>query len=428
MSRFALGRGRKRPPYTPKSIKCAACGAMLQLMDEGANLLVCRYCGANLGLSQGELSVLGVGQKSFGFPVALGERFRYKAHQYEVCARIAVCDAEEPECITREYYLYNPRCGTWWLAEYEGQWDISRTSRVIPVSNPLARMAGQTIETFDRKKWVCTERGRSRVVYVDGALPWIAQAGDLSEYAEFRGVGGGAQLILFAEKAGSELEISTGTRLDAGAVERGFAKMSAKAAGSLTDNPSVSAKRVLWRAVALAVAALAINVSAAVWVAGRGVEVLREGFTPGALTAGAVSRQFDVGVDGSLIKIDLRSPSLANAWMVYDVALLGPDQPVWTGEGGLEYFSGVEGGESWSEGSSEDTIYLKVPNAGTYRLSVKAASGTGEGEPSRAAADSMELTVTDGASIPKFFTWMWEAAGVFLIICLIAAMKLKKDD
>ena len=434
-SRFALGKRRMRPPYAPRSIKCAACGAMLLLKDEGANLLVCQHCGANLGLSQGEMTVLGLGRQAFEFPVELGERFKYRTHSYEVCARLAVCDDAEPECVTREYYLYNPRRGTWWLSEYGGEWDISRTSRVMPAADPLACGVGQTIETFDRKKWVCTERGRSRVVHVDGALPWVAQAGDISEYAEFRGKQGNGQLVMFAEKAGSEFELSTGTRLDAETVERGFGPVTAKkhAATKRVEKVMVSAsghgavpgRRFLQKAIVLAFAVLVINAAAAYMAAGRGVEVLREGFAPEALAAGAVSRQFGVGTDGNLIKIELRASSLDNAWMVYDVALLREDQTIWTGEGGLEYFTGVEEGESWSEGSREDTIYLKVPNSGLYRLSVQAVSGKGDEEPGSAAADSMELTVTDGSSIPKFFTWMWQAAGILLILCFAAFMKMR---
>jgi hypothetical protein len=42
---------------------------------------------------------------------------------------------------------------------------------------------------------------------------------------------------------------------------------------------------------------------------------------------------------------------------------------------GLEYYSGVEDGESWSEGSKSESIYWKIKNPGKYQIILTAFGG-----------------------------------------------------
>ena len=81
-ARFALNKGRPRPAYQPKAIRCAHCGAGLTQKDERSELIVCDYCGSRLDVSREEMAVLGQGGgKDVDFAVKVGDSFRYR-----VCA------------------------------------------------------------------------------------------------------------------------------------------------------------------------------------------------------------------------------------------------------------------------------------------------------------------------------------------------------
>lgn len=44
----------------------------------------------------------------------------------------------------------------------------------------------------------------------------------------------------------------------------------------------------------------------------------------------------------------------------------------------VSYYHGVEGGESWSEGSREETVYFRVPEAGNYKIDIEGEGNRGE--------------------------------------------------
>ena len=186
-NRFTVGQGRERPSYEPIAHKCPHCGGDLEVKDEQAQLVVCPYCGSHLEMSQTALTALGRrDESSWQFPLAVGARFQHRGLRFEVIARMALIeDGDASEC-TRQYYLFNPRLGSMWLSEYDGHWSLSTGCHVMPtVLGPFAGTRGDILTTHDGRERVCEETGEYQLAYVDGALPWIAKVGDVSQYAEF---------------------------------------------------------------------------------------------------------------------------------------------------------------------------------------------------------------------------------------------------
>ena len=415
--RFGIGMGRARPAFKPKIVTCPNCRASLTVRDEAAVTLGCDYCGAALGMSGETVKALGLQDRSRTFPLKIGQRFDWKGHKYEVAARIALMEDKDPSEITWELLLYSPRRDTLWLSEYHGAWDLSRQTRVMPGSDPFAENAPGLLETGDGRKWIKSDAGTYEIAYVDGALPWEAKVGDTIRYAEFNERGGPLQYE--AESSYGELEFSTGQALTreqlSQALGAGGGAPSAQAAA-----PPV--RTTLFRRAMLIAAVVCVLNLVLAWTVGRpGTRVSSDSFQAAQISDGVTTGEFKVASDGNVIRVDVASPGLNNEWISYDLTLLEGETPLFSVDGQLEYFHGSEDGESWSEGSSHDSIYLKIPRAGTYRLAVEAEGGSGDQETAGTVRKGMRVEIFDGVRMTSYFFTMAMVSGACALLSLIIA-------
>jgi hypothetical protein len=104
----------------------------------------------------------------------------------------------------------------------------------------------------------------------------------------------------------------------------------------------------------------------------------------------------------SALEIDLVA-TLANQWLELPVSLVNEQ----TGQGfeftkNIEFYSGVESGESWSEGSrNADAVLSRVP-AGRYHLNFYPFTEQG-------VAPELQVTVQANPALPSnfFFVCCW---------------------
>lgn len=103
---------------------------------------------------------------------------------------------------------------------------------------------------------------------------------------------------------------------------------------------------------------------------------------PGATTQMLVSSSFEV-TGTSTLGIELLAPSLTNHWVEVTASLVNEQ----TGRGyeftrALEYYEGVEDGESWSEGKRTADATLSAVPAGRYHFNLYPAVDPGTGSAS----------------------------------------------
>jgi hypothetical protein len=421
--RFGIGAGRPRPPYKPRAVTCAHCGAGLQIKDERAQLVVCDYCGSRLNVTAAEAKVLGSGPgRKPDFPLALGARFLFKGAKYEVIARMRFIEDDDESEQSLQYLLYHPRRGTLYLDEYQGDWSISWPTHVMPTSDALAMTRGRILRTHDNRSWVTDGTGTYELKYVDGALPWIANVGDKIRYAEFSEKSGSG-LQYEAEAQGDEIEYGTGQSLSADAVRRAMGASARPAPGAAKPSapafrasPALDAAQMRNWYLTLIVIALAIaglSFLAYAWAAGAGRIVLQQSFGRAELTGQKLSDSFHVAGAGGLIRVRVEAPALDNEWMAVDLAVVeGEDNVLYDFDSDVSYYHGVEDGESWSEGSHADSHYIEIPKAGDYRLLVHAVGAAGETENAQAPPRGLNLTVTAGAVMDDYFLY----AGIFALV------------
>jgi ribosomal protein S27E len=401
--RFGLGTGRPRPPFTARTVKCSGCGASQSLKNEHSQLVVCEYCGSHLEVSGEELKILGKGpDQQWQFPLALGDSFRFKGARFEIIARLALIEDGDRNELTRQYLLFHPRRGSMWLSEYLGHYDLSTTTHVMPVEGPFAKKKGDLVRTHDQREWLAVENGMYQVAYVDGALPWVARIGDLVAYAEFTSKDGSGALYE-VEAHGDEIEYGRGERLTVAQVRSATGKHDLPEPSFELEDVVARIKDYRWL---LAVAAVALVINGLLWLVslGMGRTVLKQRLSAAALTGESLSDPFTVAKDGGVVKVDLSCPSLDNAWMAVDLAFVtADDMVVHATDEDIEYYHGVEGGESWSEGSRSTSVYVKLPKRGHYRLLLHAVGASGESVEAQSCQHDIRVVVTDGAVRPLFF-------------------------
>ncbi len=114
----------------------------------------------------------------------------------------------------------------------------------------------------------------------------------------------------------------------------------------------------------------------------------------------SLSEPFTVGPQ-RVMGLKIAAP-LNNSWLALQVALVNSaDQVVQEMESDISYYQGVEGGESWSEGSRTSTTYGIAPPPGTYRLLFKGAGGTGNA--GSAGQERLQVALVQGVVLTRYF-------------------------
>jgi ribosomal protein S27E len=431
--RFALDSGRKRPKYTPKDIHCPSCGAGLTVKDERSELVVCEYCGSHLNVSKEEKEVLGKGaSRKWEFPLQIGESFRHKRIRYEIIARMAFIEDGDEDELSRDYLLYNPYHGSMWLSEYDGSYSLSTDTHVMPKANPFSLKRGDVMATHDDQEWVLEGTGVYELVYVDGALPWIAKIGDRIEYAEFLNKPN-SKLQYEAQRIEGEIEYGKGESLSVAQLRRALAKPEfekgeeAAPAGRGVKNV-VQTRRNFMLAFALVIIMFAVNAVTFLYASSQGKLAMQQTFSAKDLTEETYSKPFKVVKGGDVLRIAVNA-SVDNAWMALDLGIVKDDATlIHVDDADVSYYHGYEGGESWSEGSRKKNLYIKIPWEGDYKLMVHAVSAGGNTETATQASHSATVMVYSGAMKPTYSMLMAIASIVMLVMTFIGYKSWQSEE
>lgn len=429
---FAPGSGRPRPPYQPRKLACPNCSDQLEIKDETGRLAVCPSCRSHIEVTQADAKVL---QKAGASPslanifqLDIGDRFKYQKARYEVIGRLRFDEEESlPTC---QYLLYNPRRGKLWLSEYQGHWDISHTSRLMPAGDARGMKKGDELTTYDGAKWLVGGKGMYQLSWVDGALPWVAKIGDQIEYAELVASDGSGETyeVEYPQSGGREMEAGRGRFLTIDQVRQATGKDIFSPTGPRENVHEITLAFKQMKKVALLFVAL--NIFLIFFFAMAGNRVLDQTFSPDELSGEVMSDPFQIQRSG-VLKIDLRAP-LDNSWMAIDLALVrdGEVEPmvVHVTDKDIQYYSGREGGESWSEGSKSSRQFLLVPEPGTYRLLVRAVTGQGNANTSDRSHVPLRVKAYFGVKRAIWLFLASLASFVTLIIVFVQHQKWRTAD
>ena len=400
-ARAQIGTGRPRPALTPRTFGCDNCGASLEYKDERAVMISCSSCGSTHQVD-GDNAVLvqsGQGGTRIRFELDLGHVVNLPEGRYEVAARVRyrADDDDDDDPRTYMYYLYSPRRKGLWFSVYNGEFDLSWKTFTLPAANPFHE---DGFSTLDGRSWKTSERGQAIVEYVDGALPFMLKTGDRWDYVECEGKGGQTYEVNRALGA-SELDFTEGRTLSR---FEAFKAVGDEEQARVARNIEAILKPApLWAiglSTAVCVAALLVSIGLMLVAIDSGQVTFDT--TISHTGPEAISKPFEL--EAGLTRVEVRAPQLSNAWVYTQLALVNSnDNVIHVDEAAGEYYFGYEGGESWSEGNSDPSLYWHVPEAGSYRLLVSSVGGYGN-DPTGSAdlPSTLRIMVFTGA-----WSWWW---------------------
>ncbi|MBN2359847.1 MAG: DUF4178 domain-containing protein [Deltaproteobacteria bacterium] len=397
------------PPFpeqvaTGVGVRCAGCGAPIEhRFPPETSMLVCPQCGAGLQLSATQTKVITRNSEQVSFTLAIGDVCTFDKLKYEVVGRLRY--VEEGVYVSDEYLLWADQQGYLWLEESNRHWVLNRRSHQAPGVDIFSMLKPKDRIKIGATSFQFVESGTEELRYVDGALPWLAQVGERFQYADLvapprsycaeRSVNGDSQ----------EIEFFAGRYVPVEEMERACGKKLSRSLGVAAAQPFIRTRvqtALMWIGILFTL----LNGALCGMASTRGGRVvLREQFSAEQYRAEALSQPFQIRFRPSVVAIRSRAP-VDNAWVSTQLGIVNAnDEVLFDTEDDVSYYHGVEGGESWSEGSQSSTRYIRIDQPGWYRLLVYGQAGTGEA-PAASGGPTLAIEVSEGVMPGRYFWWM----------------------
>lgn len=364
---------RARTVEGTRTLNCPNCGGTVTLHRPAESVnAICQYCqsvlevGASAGLTVLQSFADRVKVKPH---VPMGARGRLHGADWDALGfQQRTIRVEGVSYSWREYLLHNPERGFRYLSEYNGHWNDITVLTTPGVETPIRGKRGAKVNGRGFRHF---QHAKAETTFVLGEFPWQVRVGDtalVDDYVD-------PPLLLSRERTQDEETWSLGEYTSGQRIWEAF-KLEGHppaARGTFANQPSPhTGGRGMWRTFLLLFVVFVVYFF---WRIGSGmVEVTRSGaqtFEPGAEQSSIyVSEPFTLDGRPSAVELDIDT-NVDNSWGAFDVSLVDEQ----SGEarevsGDVGYYHGVEGGESWSEGSSNTSMRLGGVPAGRYRLVV----------------------------------------------------------
>ena len=346
------------------SIKCPNCSAPLELLG-GKNVatVTCRYCKSVIDLKN-NYKVLTQFQKQreIKSPFRIGMKGEVKGIEWTIIGLIIYSTSDG--VATKEYWvdhpLYSPIYGYAWLTYDNGVVTFTKKVHSIPKKDLSPFNKPKDVIEFDGKFYKFYECYKASVFYVEGELTFIAKKDDVIQTCEAIN----PPFSLNKEVALGEIEYSITEYLPQKETFESFKTEPLHKPPFMYPikpfNPKFLKRLSKVSRYFLAFTVLMIII---INISGRGHFVTKKKFSS---PKGVV--EFNITNPKHLVRVNIFS-RVNNDWIDYEISIEDSNKTeIFSNEGEISYYYGYEGGESWSEGSQETNIYLKVPKVDRYKL------------------------------------------------------------
>ena len=414
---------REARAVSATQLSCPNCGGPLDLRaPDRTERVGCPNCGSLLDASQGKLRYLKtLEKKGWGKSIPLGGTAEFEGQPFTVIGyMVRSVEFEGVRYFWQEYLLYNPAVGFRWLVESDGHW-----SYVTGVSPGEVTEAGSGA-LYGGRRFKVYQDAVARVEYVEGEFYWKVEAGEQARAMDYVN----APLMLSKEvpvssgkKRGQlsaeEINWSLGTYTPLKEIEKKFG-VDLPSPSTVAPNQPWPHRKIYGYWALLTVAAVALGFFFIV-TAPRKV-IFEQTYTlqanPGAtptpapttaLPSGATAAQIQEAVrqriaqaqaaaqaaqaaaaegnektqviftdpldiaGGRNLRVTARASNVDNNWLYVAGDFVNEETGlVQQFDLPMEYYYGVEDGESWKEGDPEQAEYLPALPAGRYTMRLEA--------------------------------------------------------
>ncbi|NVB84143.1 MAG: DUF4178 domain-containing protein [Kofleriaceae bacterium] len=392
-------------------LACPNCNAPIELHTSETQRAVCAHCNTLLDINAGSLQVLGKLATKAQPRIPLGAKGRFLEGEMTVIGYIGRSAQIEGDWYPfEEYLLYAPNVGFRWLVESDGHW-----SYVQPVATGAVKFEGGDA-TYEGVKLRLFQSAQLRVDNVLGEVYWKVQAGEMSRGDDFVA----PPAMLSRETSGGEETWSLSTYLKVDEVERAFGKtpLQVRAPIGVAPNQVNPAGNAATPLTLSFLALLLLGIVFAVMAPATQKYQTEVTIHPGQPVASESSDGSNVFFSdpfkleaGKNVELAFRT-NLANNWAYVVASLVNTNTgDVVTADASMEYYSGVEDGESWSEGNQSASKVVSPVPAGDYALRLEMQHGATTGDV------PMTVRVRQGVFRGRYLAIALGALGIpFLII------------
>ncbi len=352
-------------------LNCPHCGGALELRaPDKTERVVCPNCASLLDVNQGQLRYLKTlepGKVKPVIPLGTVGKLNGQAYMAIGFLRRSV-RFEGVKYFWEEYLLYDARLGFRWLVCSDSHWNF-----VEPLPPGSVNIRGKTA-VWKGQDFKVFQKAAATVENVQGECYWKVAVGETVQASDFIRPPQMLSCEVTVAEGDDEGEInwSVGTYLPAADVQKAFGlkALSRPAPFSVAPNQPFLHKSIylFWGLVlaasfALLLIVMVVNQTHKVFEQTLQVEATNDPEKPQVI----FTEPFQLRGHQN-VRVTVHA-ELNNAWLDVEGDLIQENgdlvQPF---SAPVEFYSGVEDGESWTEGSKETTVYLSALPAGTYRL------------------------------------------------------------
>jgi Domain of unknown function (DUF4178) len=393
---------REAPRVAGAQLNCTQCGGPLELRAPDQSLRVtCPNCGALLDVSQGRLEFMQALQPPKTPPIIpIGSTGEFEGvKQMAIGFVVRSVEFEGVRYYWEEFLLYNPQLGFRWLVRSDDSWSYVQA---VPPGDVLHKTGafggkGDTVQ-FQGEQYKLYQDAVARIEYVIGEFYWKVEVGEQTRAADYvhpprmlsmevsisapPAPGEEGEEPQPEQKKGKksrsvptgEINWSLGTYLKREEVEKAFGITGLPGTSKIAPNQPFLHKKVYkyWGLMLLVTFVLGM----VIMITGSGKKVFEETYAlqPVSNAEGTqviFSDPFELTPRRN-IRVTGRS-NVDNTWLYAEGDLIDQTSgDVQTFSLPVEYYHGVDDGESWSEGSQSPSVHLSAMPAGQYVLRIEA--------------------------------------------------------
>ncbi|HVF44136.1 MAG TPA: DUF4178 domain-containing protein [Pyrinomonadaceae bacterium] len=379
-------REREARAVTAAQLNCPNCAGPLELRaPDAAERVTCPNCGSLLDVNQGKLRYLKRLERKGPPPsIPLGSTAEFEGRPQTVIGfMVRSVEFDGVRYYWQEYLLYNPAVGFRWLVESDGHW-----SYVGAVPPGEVFESGSTAN-YGGKRFKIFQDAVARVEFVEGEFYWKVSVGEQARATDYVA----APLMLSKEvpvaqsARGRELQSeevnwSLGTYTPLKEVEKKF--------GVDLPSPHTVAPNQPWKHGKIygywaAFLVVAIFVGIFMFIAAPRARVFSQTYTLAPQASPSPAPGEDANEKMQVIftdPLELRggrnirvtgTGNVDNNWLYVAGDFVNEETGlVQSFDLPIEYYYGVDDGESWSEGDREQAVYLPALPEGRYTMRLEA--------------------------------------------------------
>lgn len=361
-----------------KKITCSKCSTENEINKTPyLQSFVCMQCGQRYILKEGMewTQLAGHNQADITPDIALGSKGSINGILYEVIGYMVKEEKNIYRSQWKEYTLYNQKNGFAYLSEFEGHWIFIKETMNAPV---LFRPNAKEFE-FKNEPFQLYNEYNYKTIQSLGAFPFNIADDDDKNVKEFISP---PEVWIMERNKKEGIVWFLGEHITGNELERAFDKINLPyktGVGAIEPTGFINLNQIIFATIISALLLIILHVSSS---SSKQEQLLLSEdvqFPDSTNQVSILKSNLQLDKRESNLEIKVSAP-VDNSWFELNATLTNTK----TGDEyalakGVEYYYGVSEGESWSEGSKNETAYLSRIPAGNYVLKIDGIRDSGSG-------------------------------------------------